>query len=260
MGCVVLWMACGASGTKGRIKKSKPFGVPIQGLERKVVDSAEIERRNDLSNFLTQLGYPQYAMSAFLDQLDDKLAIDCITDLADMAEDDEHKEVGISSEEAQKIGNAATREIMTRFLKTVPSPNGTVGGYVKYLDALLDADNTEVDDVADLDEDEAPALNMSVEDLRILVDRAEIWEARDTFEDVMLAAKLRDRREGKQTLFTNLTLIKSTADELIRSGARSLHDLARMDPNKIDTIPKDLLTQLLHEPAVVAMRRNKQEL
>ena len=87
---------------------------------------------------------------------------------------------------------------------------------------------------------------MSVEELRILVAQADIWEARDTFEDVMLGV------QGEElNPFTTRSIIKSTADELIKIGARSLYDLAHLDPKKITTIPMDVLTILMKQPLVL---------
>ena len=55
-------------------------------------------------------------------------------------------------EDAAKIATAATREIMTRFLETAVSPDGNVGVFIKYLDAILAAEHTEVDDISELDD------------------------------------------------------------------------------------------------------------
>jgi len=248
----LLLVVCAATEAEGRVKVKqghKEAGVPI------FKGHTSERERTEVARWLTQLGYSQYATPEFLDKLDDELAIETIEDLVTIAEEDDYKSLGISAEDAQKIGSAATREVMTRFLETVPGSDGKTGGYLQYLDKFIEQGYTEVDDVADLDEEDAPQLGMSIEDMKVLVDKAEIWEARATFIDIMLGAKVGDEPNP----FGDRNAVKAYTEDLIKIGARSLHDLARLDPKKVDVMPAALLHTLMNQPAVLGTL-NKQEL
>ena len=112
-------------------------------------------------------------------KLDDELAYDSSEDMTHLVADDDYNEIGMPFDEAMEIQKLARREMLKRFLKSVPMPAGAAAElFEQHLDALIAAGYDEPDDVADLEEDEAARMGIKSEHMRILTTYAEEYETR----------------------------------------------------------------------------------
>ena len=108
-------LSLAASATAGRVRQANA-GVPVQGLLGSQFDYRPDEDQKNMVAFLKAQGFEKYTTKEFVVRLDEELACDSIEDLAILPEDEEYRELGITTEEAEKIGRAAQRELLRRFL------------------------------------------------------------------------------------------------------------------------------------------------
>lgn len=73
----------------------------------------------ELVKFLVDLGYVQYATPEFISKMD-ALGYDSIEDLPNLAEEDDYEELGMPEKHAEKIQEAALKELLRRFLAAIP--------------------------------------------------------------------------------------------------------------------------------------------
>eukprot|EP00966_Prymnesium_polylepis_P171491 3964834-Prymnesium_polylepis.1 len=123
-------LALAGVASAGRVRQANS-GVPVQGLRgtRSPVKFSPDDDQAVMTAFLVELGFTQYATADFVSRLDEELACDSIEDLATLHDDEEYRALGISNEDAEKIGTAAQVELVKRFLLTIPHENGTMTGY-----------------------------------------------------------------------------------------------------------------------------------
>ena len=81
-----------------------------------------------------------------------------------------------------QIQKLARREMLKRFLASVPLPSGASADlFSQHLEALITAGYDEPDDVADLEEDEAERMGISLEHVKILVAYADEVRAQPAY-------------------------------------------------------------------------------
>ena len=73
----------------------------------------------ELVKFLVDLGYVQYATPEFVSKMD-ALGYDSIEDLPNLAQEDDYEELGMPEKHAEKIEEAALKELLRRFLAAIP--------------------------------------------------------------------------------------------------------------------------------------------
>ena len=73
----------------------------------------------ELVKFLVDLGYVQYATPEFISKMD-ALGYDSIEDLPNLAQEDDYEELGMPEKHAEKIEEAALKELLRRFLAAIP--------------------------------------------------------------------------------------------------------------------------------------------
>jgi len=186
----------------------KLFGVPIFGAKRgKGVDKEHsTSDEEELAEWLSSLGYTQYASPEFIAKLDDVLAYDSIEDFASIFEDEEYDEIGIPKEEAQKLEQAAKREMLGRFLAAIPVLEGSEAGmYVKHVDALLDAGFDDPEDVEDLEEGQGEKMGLTKEEVALFIRRASEHETRGVFHSILETAKREPRLWQLLQIFPRLS-------------------------------------------------------
>lgn len=133
----------------------------------------------ELIEFLRANGFGKYAGKDFIEKLDEELAYDSIEDMTTLVADDDYKEIGMPHDDAVQIQKLARREMLKRFLASVPVPKGEESGlFSQHHESLITAGYDEPDDVADLEEDEAERMGISLEHAKILTTYAEEYEAR----------------------------------------------------------------------------------
>ena len=173
----------------------------------------------ELVKFLVDLGYVQYATPEFISKMD-ALGYDSIEDLPNLAQEDDYEELGMPEKHAEKIEEAALKELLRRFLAAIPEgsttactklerhrPAGhhyalpaalppayayasytaqphrlcvlpTAAGMEKHLDRFIENDYDEIEDLEDLDEDDAEELGLTAKEIEVLSHRAEMHVAR----------------------------------------------------------------------------------
>ena len=204
--------------------------------------------------FLKAQGFEKYTTKEFVVRLDEELACDSIEDLAILPEDEEYRELGITTEEAEKIGRAAQRELLRRFLLSVPLPNGsTTGYYAQFVDALFEAGYEELDDIEDLEADDAKELGLTREEAVYLASKAEEWEARAMFNALLWTYE----SSGRTFPFREEAVLTQISSALIAAGLRTLEDVGRA--KDVPGILVEDLVKLQGSPSVLEHTR-KQEL
>ena len=73
----------------------------------------------ELVKFLVDLGYVQYATPEFVRKMDE-LGYDSIEDLPNLADDEAYEELAMPEKHAEKIQEAALKELLRRFLAAIP--------------------------------------------------------------------------------------------------------------------------------------------
>ena len=80
----------------------------------------------ELVKFLADAGYAQYATPEFMRKMDE-LGYDSIEDLLVLADEGAHKELAMPEEHAEKIQEAALKELLRRFLAAIPEGSMAAG-------------------------------------------------------------------------------------------------------------------------------------
>ena len=103
------------------ITGKKTGGVPIMGGKstRGEHISHTPAEHAELVKFLVDLGYVQYATPEFVSKMDE-LGYDSIEDLPNLAEDEAYEELAMPEKHAEKIQEAALKELLRRFLVAIP--------------------------------------------------------------------------------------------------------------------------------------------
>ena len=103
------------------ITGKKTGGVPIMGGKstREEHISHTPAERAELVKFLVDLGYVQYATPEFVSKMDE-LGYDSIEDLPNLAEEEAYEELAMPEKHAEKIQEAALKELLRRFLAAIP--------------------------------------------------------------------------------------------------------------------------------------------
>ena len=209
----------------------------------------------DLIEFLRSNGFGKYAGKDFIDKLDEDLAYDSIEDMTHLVSDDDYIELGMPHDEAMQIQKLARREMLKRFLASVPLPSGETSGlFAKHLDALIIAGYDEPDDVADLEEDEAERMGISLEHARILVTYAEEYETRLLLHVILTTHT--DPNGGMP--YSSEVAWRPLINALVKAGVRSLADVGQLSQG-VPGVSHDDLVALQNDPRVL-QHTHKQEL
>lgn len=210
----------------------------------------------ELIEFLKMYGFGKYAGKEFIEKLDDELAYDSIEDMTHLVADDDYNEIGMPFDEAMEIQKLARREMLKRFLKSVPMPAGAAAElFEQHLDALIAAGYDEPDDVADLEEDEAARMGIKSEHMRILTTYAEEYETRLLLHDIITT-----HTDDAGTMpYSTEAAWRPLVDAFVKGGVRSLTDLAQLDSSKVSEVAaKDV--SALQNDIRVQRHAGKQEL
>lgn len=210
----------------------------------------------ELIAFLRSNGFGKYAHKDFIARLDDELAYDSIEDMTHLVADDDYREIDMPHGEAMEIQKLARREMLKRFLASVPLPSGAASDlYSQHLDALIAAGYDEPDDVADLEDDEAKRMDISLEHYRILTGYAEEYETR-----LLLHVILTTHTDSAgDTPFSSEPVWRPFVDSLVKAGVRSLADLVQLTAANVPTVAKEDLAAVQNDPRVL-QHGAKQEL
>ena len=259
MRIVLPFLLLAATGVSaGRVKQALFGSLWSSKKEHVHADSAIADAEQaELIEFLRYHGFGKYAGKDFIERLDEELAYDSIEDMTHLVADDDYAEIGMPHDEAVQIQKLARREMLKRFLASVPLPKGASPTlFSQHLDALITAGYDEPDDVADLEEDEAERMGMALEHARILMSYAEEYETRLLLHVILTTHT--DDAGGYP--FSSEAAWRPIVDALVKYGVRSLADVAQLTsaapPPGI--AEKDLLA-LLRDPRV-QQHAQKQEL
>lgn len=220
-------------------------------------DSAAADAEQaELVDFLRVNGFGKYASKEFITRLDDELAYDSIEDMTHLVADDDYTEVNMPREDALQIQKLARREMLKRFLSSVPLPDGESPGlFDKHLEALIAAGYDEPDDVADLEEDEAERMGISLDHAKILVGYAEEYETR-----LLLHVILTTHTDANgRTPYSSEAAWRPFVDALVKAGARTLEDVAQLKSADVSSVAMEDLVALQNDPRVL-QHTHKQEL
>lgn len=265
-GCARLWpfaraslvlallAAGGADG--GRVRQAlfgSFFGTKKEHTHQN--DALADAEQAELVDFLRANGFGKYASKDYIERLDDELAYDSIEDMTHLVADDDYTEINMPREDALQIQKLARREMLKRFLASVPLPEGAATGlFGKHLDALITAGYDEPDDVADLEEDEAERMGIALEHVKILVGYAEEYEARLLLHIILTTYVGADKR----TPYEDEAVWRPMIDALVKAGVRSLSDVALLNAD-VPGVAKEDLAALQSDPRVL-QHVHKQEL
>lgn len=221
-------------------------GVPIFGAKSNPSHKLphNVEAQAEMVAFLKELGYPQYATPEFVKRLEDEVAYDSIDDLAYLEDDEDYKQLGIPEDDAEKIQEAALKEMLRRFLRNLPS-----GSMEAHLDALYEAGHEEIEDLEDLDEEDMEDTGLTMEQITLLVDAATVHRSRLTL--TVLHVTYRDEKGGP-TPFRDPEVHKPMVEALLKAGVRTWVDVARAKPGSVPGLADADLARLQTDVRVVA--------
>lgn len=198
----------------------------------------------ELVKFLVDLGYVQYATPEFISKMD-ALGYDSIEDLPNLAQEDDYEELGMPEKHAEKIEEAALKELLRRFLAAIPE-----GSMEKHLDRFIENDYDEIEDLEDLDEDDAEELGLTAKEIEVLSHRAEMHVARTVV--TWLLRTHRDRSQPSSEFpFREPAVYKPLLEALLEAGVTEVEDLAHLKPGQVAGLSDVDLAKLQSDPRVL---------
>jgi len=210
----------------------------------------------EMIDFLKSSGFSQYTTTAFIAKLDDELAYDSIEDLCHLVADEDYGDVQMPREDAEKIQKLARKEILKRFLASVPVVDGAASdAFVRHLDALIAAGYDEPEAVADLEEDEADSIGIKGEGFKVLTTYAEEYDARELLHIIIVTLEY----PAGVTPYTSEDAWRPMVEKLVKAGVRTLADLAQLTAAEVPALDKEDLHRLQADPRV-QQHTHKQEL
>jgi len=259
MACCVL--ACVEDARGGRVKQAL-FGMFGSSRKSKPAEPEQMHDADQLEmiEFFISHGFGRYAEKEYVAKLDDTLAYDSIEDLTHIVADEEYSEVDMPREDAEQIQKLARREMLKRFLVSVPLPKGAAPDvFTQHMEALIKAGYDEPEDVADLEEDEAAELfGISGENFKVLSTHAEEYDARELLHIILTT--LEDKTTTPHTTpYASEAMWRPMVEVLVKAGVRNLADVSQIAPSAVPGIAKEDL-QRLQADARVLQHTPKQEL
>lgn len=221
------------------------------------MDSAAADAdQAELVQMLRENGFGKYAHKDFIEKLDEEIAYDSIEDMTHLVADDDYNEVGMPHDDAVQIQKLARRVMLKRFLESVPLSSGDAPKlYLDHLDALVAAGYDEPDDVADLEEDEAKGMGLTLEQFKVLVSYAEEYETR-----LLLHIILTTHVDASgHTPYIGEAAWHPFVDALVKVGVRSLADVAQLTSADVPGVATEDLVALQNDPRVL-QHKKKEEL
>lgn len=198
----------------------------------------------ELVKFLVDLGYVQYATPEFISKMD-ALGYDSIEDLPNLAQEDDYEELGMPEKHAEKIEEAALKELLRRFLAAIPE-----GSMEKHLDRFIENDYDEIEDLEDLDEDDAQELGLTAKEIEVLSHRAEMHVARTVV--TWLLRTHRDRSQPSSEFpFREPAVYKPLLEALLEAGVTEVEDVAHLKPGQVAGLSDVDLAKLQSDPRVL---------
>jgi len=198
----------------------------------------------ELVKFLVDLGYVQYATPEFISKMD-ALGYDSIEDLPNLAQEDDYEELGMPEKHAEKIEEAALKELLRRFLAAIPE-----GSMEKHLDRFIENDYDEIEDLEDLDEDDAQELGLTAKEIEVLSHRAEMHVARTVV--TWLLRTHRDRSQPSSEFpFREPAVYKPLLEALLQAGVTEVEDVAHLKPGQVAGLSDADLAKLQSDPRVL---------
>lgn len=198
----------------------------------------------ELVKFLVDLGYVQYATPEFISKMD-ALGYDSIEDLPNLAQEDDYEELGMPEKHAEKIEEAALKELLRRFLAAIPE-----GSMEKHLDRFIENDYDEIEDLEDLDEDDAQELGLTAKEIEVLSPRAEMHVARTVV--TWLLRTHRDRSQPSSEFpFREPAVYKPLLEALLEAGVTEVEDVAHLKPGQVAGLSDADLAKLQSDPRVL---------
>lgn len=198
----------------------------------------------ELVKFLVDLGYVQYATPEFISKMD-ALGYDSIEDLPNLAQEDDYEELGMPEKHAEKIEEAALKELLRRFLAAIPE-----GSMEKHLDRFIENDYDEIEDLEDLDEDDAEELGLTAKEIEVLSHRAEMHVARTVV--TWLLRTHRDRSQPSSEFpFREPAVYKPLLEALLEAGVTEVEDVAHLKPGQVAGLSDADLAKLQSDPRVL---------
>jgi len=238
--------------------KKKTGGVPIFDARKSKGEhiSHTAAEHAELVKFLVDLGYAQYATPEFARKMEE-LGLDSIEDLPHLIDDDADEEpweeLAMPEKHAEKIQEAALKELMRRFLAATPG-----GSMEQHLENLIDYDHTEIEDLEDLDEDDAEDLGLSMKEIDVLVHWAELHVARTVVTDLL--RMYRDRSQPSSEFpFRDAAVYKPLLEAILDAGVTELEDVAHLKSGQVVGLSDADLVKLQSDPRVLETV-NKSEL
>lgn len=255
--CCMLMCLTDVSGARVKNAIFGMFGSSRKSASQEHVHDAE---QLEMIEFLTNHGFGQYANKEYVAKLDDEIACDSIDDLSHIIEDEEYDEVGMPREHAETIQKLARRELLKRFLVSVPLPEGAAPDlFTQHLGALIKAGYDEPEDVADLEEDEAAEmLGIRGENFKVLSTHAEEYYARELLQ-IILTSLVDTTTTPHTTPYASETIWRPMMEMLVKAGVRNLGDLSQITATAVPNMAKEDLVRIQADPRVL-QHTPKQEL
>jgi len=203
--------------------------------------------QRELAEFLRQRGFDRYATVEYVMKLHSEVSVDSLADIAKIFETDDYRSVGMAIRDAATIQRAAILELLKRFLASVPPlGDAPMGVYEKYAQTLAYAGYQEVEDVADLDEEDAPEFGMTAADVVHLVKYANAEESRTAISRLLS----KHRAANGMLAYGSLAEVSDITDAFVKAGVTTIERLGRLQ-KPVPGIDDATLRDLQHDPVVV---------
>ena len=189
--------------------------------------------QRELLAFLRDNGFAEYATREWILKLDDVMDIDGVGELEELVDDlqesaDDRKDwnkLGLDMAVATKLQAAARKYLMRKFLGEVPLPKGLAPGYFEdMLEPLLAFGYDQVDDIADIDAEDASEVGIEETHLAVLTKYGSEYGIRQELKDV-LQTYASHSGSSEENPFAAKNVSKAVVDELVAGGVEKLADV-----------------------------------
>jgi len=250
-------------GLAGAVRPEKDKKVPIMGGAKATADSDLSQDQAAMKEFLVKLGFEKYTTKEYMEMWDEEVAADSVYDLTSLMDDEEYTSMKeMTLEEARKIAIGARRTIVGEMFDSMELEEGDRAKLKSITMKLVQSESVdwELDDVTELDDDEAESLGLSAEQNDMLAEAGERFVAFMLLSRFLRSFELPDGSKGPNS-WVDRADDKAFIDCLYEGGVEDLTDLAhaRLSDFKGDCVTADQLEELQAEPRIQHMM-NKSEL
>jgi hypothetical protein len=218
--------------------------------------------QKDMQKYLNEIGLEQYATAAYIESF----AANGIADIDDLTAEDvlvdqkiyKKLKPPMLKEHADKIVGDYPSYTMTKFLTWVPDlmdeNNLPKTRFITFLPNLLQEGYEDASDVSDIEDNEAKALNMTVDELSYLTEKADEYNCytfATQFLEQLPASVITGTASKKMLRDADVEMFNLYRQELVEAQVESYEELAKLTAEDVPKIPAPQLTAMKKDRRVL---------